>query len=1337
VTISQGRVEKKAVAPVGLQLGLGVERWIDRRARDLLHLMRRLDPFYRPFFNRVLREPIASVVQALYNWHRPNQGLALAEERIMPGEKEALASIIRDMGAYMRAMYTPGTFLRVGNTKTHGVVRGEIVIRDDVPAPMRQGIFAQPRTYQSWVRFSGPGPDSPKDIDDVGFGSIAIKMMGVPGEKLLDDEKYTQDLICVSTPTFVTPDVVQNALLQTQSNLRGTPFMYFWRPGATHILDFFMQGLWNETKTSPLESQYWSCVPYLLGEGQAMMYSVRPKVWTRSRVPNLPFRPPDNYLRDALLDTLAAREVEFDILVQVQTDPHRMPIENAGVRWPEKLSPWVPVATLRLFQQAPSWPAQLDLANRLSYNPWHCLKEHRPLGNQSRARYEMYQALSHLRQSENRTPHIEPTGNELFETTFDDPARDDGAVWERQGGVTIYAAVRPDSINALKGELAAIQARVQTDGMPFKRSRRLHYARFVFVEETIDAGLGHCGPGLAYQGDFDGSRQRHLDELTDFAADELNRIGRFLVDPIGPDVASRRQWLQDHIIADATFYVNAVGRSVRQIRSEARLRERIEDFLDRNKTPVSDPRSLHWQILDFIRSEPSLQWALKPVRDTSWRIRRFIGRVALIVVALPVLILTFPLLLLWAFAIRWHEKIEYGDPPISEPAHVAELANAEDTTLQNQFSAVGFRKASWLRLISPVVFLWLANIVVRYFFDTNNLANLKTIHFAHWTFIDGKRRMLFTSNYDGSHENYMGDFIDIVGWGLNASFSHGVEYPRTRWLIVDGAWNERTFKRHNRNRQITTQVWYAAYPNLSAVTIAENAKLRASLSAPQREKNGIDWLKLLRRDWGRPAAQPVVLEREDMQALLTRGHSHHKAACFFLLTFADRADGVAAAKRWLGDLINDPDVAMNAKREQPCVHLAFTAEGLRHFGCAESLLAGFSDEFQFGMATEHRQRLLGDTEASSPAHWEWGRADQKLHAVLMLYAADEDELARVRCRYEAAFNQHGIRAIVRETTWLANKKEHFGFHDGITTPPIEGIKPEPATKLSIKPGEFIFGYQNEYHRYPTSPLIHRALDPLSHLKLDVEGSGMADFGRNGSYLVFRQLRQDVFGFWSFVDQAARAIDGTSDKRDWLAAKMVGRWRSGAPLALSPNRDDLSLENSDDFMFHKNDQLGLRCPIGSHIRRTNPRDSLDPQPGSEESLSLSKLHRLLRRGRTYGDCLAGMDPDAILAQGDDGRDRGLHFICLNANISRQFEFVQSSWSNNPQFGTLYDDVDPLTGERGRFGTSNGAPGTANFTIPHEAGRTRIRNIPNFVTVRGGAYFFMPGMSALRYLATLPS
>jgi hypothetical protein len=235
--------------------------------------------------------------------------------------------------------------------------------------------------------------------------------MGVPGPKLMTEpesaERETQDFITVSTPTFVTPDINANAKFQVQI-LRGVPIFYFLTTGFSHFLDMLMQGLWNETQTSPLDARYWSCVPYLLGEGQAMMYSVRPKLRKRSWIPGLPFWTSPNYMREALAKGVTEGDVEFDFMIQVQTDPHRMPIEDAGVRWPERLSPFVPVATLRLPQQEFDWPAQVALARTLSYNPWHCIAEHRPLGNQSRARRRMYLELSKLRQKMNDTPHEEP-----------------------------------------------------------------------------------------------------------------------------------------------------------------------------------------------------------------------------------------------------------------------------------------------------------------------------------------------------------------------------------------------------------------------------------------------------------------------------------------------------------------------------------------------------------------------------------------------------------------------------------------------------------------------------------------------------------------------------------------------------------------------------------------------------------------------------------------------------------------------------------------------------------------------------------------------------------------
>jgi len=387
--------------------------WLADTSTALVHLERRFDPLLRPAFDAVLRDPVASLVTAMINRSRPQDGLRIAEERLMPDEEAYLDSIIASFENQMRSLWKPGRFERGGNTKTHGIVRGEFVVHDGLPPELRHGIYAQPRTYKAWVRFSGPGPYITPDIDDVGFMSISIKLMGVPGPKLLDDEKFTQDMFGVSTPTFVTPDTKANAQLQVESG-KNAQIFYFVNFRQHHILDLIMQGLWIKTQSSPFEAPYFSCVPYLLGEGQAMQYSVWPLRKRRTPIPRLPLRPPDDYLRNAMVAALAEEDVEFDIRLQRQTDPYLMPIENNAVLWPVKLSPRISAATLRIPRQKFDSPAQLNFARQLSYNPWHSIPEHRPLGNQSRARRRMYETLSRLRHSMNGVPLYEPTGDETF-----------------------------------------------------------------------------------------------------------------------------------------------------------------------------------------------------------------------------------------------------------------------------------------------------------------------------------------------------------------------------------------------------------------------------------------------------------------------------------------------------------------------------------------------------------------------------------------------------------------------------------------------------------------------------------------------------------------------------------------------------------------------------------------------------------------------------------------------------------------------------------------------------------------------------------------------------------
>jgi hypothetical protein len=394
--------------------GSAVLNWLGDASISLVHLERRFDPLLRPFFDALFRDPLASLITSLINRRRPNEGLQLAEEKLLPNEEAYVDSVIQSFEEQMRLLWKPGRFERGGNTKTHGIVRAEFIVHKNLPPELRHGIYAEPRTYPAWVRFSGPGPYITPDIDDVGFMSIGIKLMRVPGPKLMDEEKFTQDLFAVSTPTFVTPDVIANTQLQVESVKNATIF-YFVNLHRHHVLDLIMQSLWIKTQSGPLEAPYFSCVPYLLGEGQAMQYSVWPKSKSRTPIPRLPLRPPNDYLRDSMVATLSTEDVELDIRLQLQTDPHLMPLENNAVLWPEKLSRRVSAATLRIPRQKFDSPGQLDFAKRLSYNPWHCIAEHRPLGNQNRARRRMYLTLATLRQTMNATPPYEPTGDEVFD----------------------------------------------------------------------------------------------------------------------------------------------------------------------------------------------------------------------------------------------------------------------------------------------------------------------------------------------------------------------------------------------------------------------------------------------------------------------------------------------------------------------------------------------------------------------------------------------------------------------------------------------------------------------------------------------------------------------------------------------------------------------------------------------------------------------------------------------------------------------------------------------------------------------------------------------------------
>jgi Dyp-type peroxidase family len=483
---------------------------------------------------------------------------------------------------------------------------------------------------------------------------------------------------------------------------------------------------------------------------------------------------------------------------------------------------------------------------------------------------------------------------------------------------------------------------------------------------------------------------------------------------------------------------------------------------------------------------------------------------------------------------------------------------------------------------------------------------------------------------------------------------------------------------------------------------------------------------------------PRLQELNDTQGLIISAYGHLSCASYLLLHTSD----AVAARTWLNQVTPDLTRA-DGRRAGFSLNLALTCNGLRALGLDQAVIDTFPVAFQQGMASERRQKILGDSDVNHPQNWDWGgikSGTRPVHLLLLLYSPDptarDEETARrlEQCHNFGIFESHVFHAAV----WKRGDREHFGFLDGVGQPVIEGGPNESKQRARtghetvVAAGEFILGYNNEYGVVAESPLVRddalakQYLKPARRVDLTEPGDipGVRDLGRNGTYLVYRQIEQDVAAFWKYLHAAtgSNPILGGAPAAEAvrLGAKFVGRWPSGAPLVkyadADPVADPATWNEENDFEYMQNDPHGYACPIGAHIRRANPRDMLGPDP--QTALDTARRHRLLRRGRTYGDLAQDkLHPDA--------QERGLHFICLNSNIERQFEFVQQTWINNPVFAGLQDEIDPLVGY----------PPSGTMTLPGCPVRQRVHGITQFTRLRGGAYFFLPGLNALRYLAAL--
>jgi hypothetical protein len=372
------------------------------------------------------------------------------------------------------------------------------------------------------------------------------------------------------------------------------------------------------------------------------------------------------------------------------------------------------------------------------------------------------------------------------------------------------------------------------------------------LDETTDLRGAPIPPYLVFLSDIDAPLQQYLDRLADLAGAGLDRIFGHCQGYPAPDGvmrARRLAYLRAHMVKANAAYVNTVGRTVQQVLQEAQLREAIQQFLDRSAPdrPKWNALQVRAEVRKFVAQESSLRWARRPAArpPLAFRLREKLHLVAVPLVGLavsPALLASLPFA---AALLRIHERTDPAPHLKPDPAHVLALAALEDHLVQNQFSAVGFLKPGWFRFLTASAALFLADYVARHIYNRGELTGVKTIHFARWVMLDGGRRLIFASNYDGSLESYMDDFIDKVAWGLNAVFSNGVGYPRTNWLVQDGARDELAFKDFLRRHQLLTPVWYTAYGQLTARNIANNAKIRAGLYGKMSAAQAEEWVRRL------------------------------------------------------------------------------------------------------------------------------------------------------------------------------------------------------------------------------------------------------------------------------------------------------------------------------------------------------------------------------------------------------------------------------------------------------------------------------------------------------------
>jgi deferrochelatase/peroxidase EfeB len=963
----------------------------------------------------------------------------------------------------------------------------------------------------------------------------------------------------------------------------------------------------------------------------------------------------------------------------------------------------------------------------------------------------------------------------------------------------------------------------------------IHFASLTVFPAT--GGGGH----LLFEFSADGPRDPLIAALAKHIGPLVEEAYALAADRGGAPLAA--YWTSHIVEVGQGFFDNAgvafagtPGLSVRRIRQERALREHLKTLVEESADPFTSALAVLERVRRALETNQAFSWALEADQVAALESERTgVGpylRIGLNVFRTYLWPLVVPALLVLGLALladrsgggitravmagwdafiatllatlvalgiayavfRRQETRDRPDRRAPDPQQVAAIVARENFYAHNHLAAVSVIKPGVLRGAAlKVVFAAIVQLATN-LFRPGWLGTLGTIHFARWVRVPGTRDLIFLSNYGGSFESYLEDFITIAHAGLTGVWSNTEGFPRTANLVQHGASDGDFFKRWARRQQVPTGCWYSAYPQLTTTNIRTNAAIRQGLGTILTEEEARRWL-LLFGAGPRPAS---ALEVNEIQSLVFGGLGFLKHAMCIGVAFGD-----GSARDWLAVVRDKVSFGDGRKLGDCAIILGLAPSALRQLQVPDEALATFPPAFVQGMAAPSRSRILGDDGANAPSAWQWGAGGNALDAVLLLYGVTPDALESARRGIGEQLRAHGHRAVMEipfvdlpDRTATAQeitqaKLEPFGFVDGVSQPAIRGtykaLRGADPIHL-VEAGEFILGYPDNRGNLPAGPTLDAIHDPDSVLPIAATPQhGFArpivnddrDLGRNGTFLAIRQLEQDVDEFWQFCAQAAGRLHTQFPhwggvRPEFVGAKLIGRWPDGSSVVRFPYQPgsevdreqplirpgqgpvdqvealmpaqalppqppaqpqavaatpshrkvtvkftrekvrDIAAKPDNDFLFGAEDPQGLRCPFGAHIRRANPRESF--APGSLEQLAITNRHRILRVGRRYRPA--------------DGKRPGLFFMCLNADLERQFEFVQQTWLQAPAFHGLIDERDPIIGSR----HPNAQAPDDGFSLPTREVPVRLKGMPDFVRTLGGGYFFVPGRSLLRYLAS---